>query len=84
MLDSKKTWICTSCHTVNSMSNKKCMTCGQKNPNKDVFAQANSVLHTVGGVTNINPPNENWFCPECGRKNNLNFCPVCGTAKSKL
>lgn len=48
MLDSKKTWICTSCHTVNSMSNKKCMTCGQKNPNKDVFAQANSVLHTVG------------------------------------
>ena len=24
---------------------------------------------------------ETWYCPQCGAKNSLNFCPVCGTAK---
>ena len=87
ILDSKKTWICNKCHTVNAMSNKKCMTCGTNNPNKEVFKQANSVLHSAGGATYIEPKgtkNSNWFCPKCGRKNRLNYCPICGEKRPNL
>ena len=24
---------------------------------------------------------ETWYCPQCGNRNEYNFCPVCGTAK---
>ncbi len=24
---------------------------------------------------------ETWYCPNCGRKNDANFCPGCGTAR---
>ena len=27
---------------------------------------------------------ETWYCPQCGNKNNNNFCPVCGTAKPAM
>ena len=85
--DDKNTWICNKCHTVNAMANKKCMMCGAKNPNKEVFKQANSVLHSIGGATRVDNGQEvssKWFCPKCGRKNNLNYCPICGEKKPNL
>ena len=31
---------------------------------------------SMGGAT--------WYCPKCGRQNDGNFCPACGTAKPAL
>lgn len=84
ILNNKNTWICNSCYTVNSSSSKKCMICGNKNPNQQQYTQGESTLYSVGGITNPQQPHEIWFCPICGKRNIYNFCPVCGTKNPNI
>lgn len=53
--------------------------------NVNALFEAANIQANINNFSNPKPlnniTNANWFCPECGQKNDRNFCSSCGTKR---